>query len=187
MKVLVTGGSGFIGSNLINDITKKDHEIINADIAEPKVALHHKYWNKIDILDYSGLISIFEANQPEAVIHLAAETDCNPRLKIEDYNVNIEGTKNVLQAVKETESVERVIITSTQYVHQGKQMPTSDTDYDPHTIYGESKIESEKLTREMSLQCTWTIIRPTNIWGPWHLRYPFEFWKVLKEGKYFQN
>jgi nucleoside-diphosphate-sugar epimerase len=43
----------------------------------------------------------------------------------------------------------------------------------------------EKMLRNFGLQCAWVIIRPTNIWGPWHIRYPHEFWKVLSKGLYF--
>jgi nucleoside-diphosphate-sugar epimerase len=43
---------------------------------------------------------------------------------------------------------------------------------------------TEQLTREADLPVCWTIIRPTNIWGPWHLRYRREFWRVLQRGLY---
>jgi nucleoside-diphosphate-sugar epimerase len=63
-------------------------------------------------------------------------------------------------------------------------LPEDDFDFRPHTIYGQSKVLSEKAIRAAELQCTWTIIRPTNIWGKWHPRYPFEFWRVVKDGRY---
>jgi nucleoside-diphosphate-sugar epimerase len=44
---------------------------------------------------------------------------------------------------------------------------------------------SERILRDGDYPFGWTIVRPTNIWGPWHRRYPSEFWKVLREGKYF--
>jgi nucleoside-diphosphate-sugar epimerase len=114
---------------------------------------------------------------------MAARTDTNGD-NINDYYANTKGTVNVLEAIKSTLSVERVIITSTQFVHQYKGEPKHDEDYAPHTPYGESKVLTEKFTREADLPCAWTIIRPTNIWGPWHPRYPREFWLVLKKGRY---
>jgi nucleoside-diphosphate-sugar epimerase len=96
----------------------------------------------------------------------------------------MEGTANVLTAIKNTPSVQRVIITSTQYVNQFHGVPAHDLDYAPHTTYGISKVESERLTREAGLSCAWTFIRPTNIWGPYHPRYAQEFWRVLKQGCY---
>jgi nucleoside-diphosphate-sugar epimerase len=77
-----------------------------------------------------------------------------------------------------------VVFTSTQFVHQYHGFPKDDQDYAPHTVYGESKVLMEKMIREANLNVVWTIIRPTNIWGPWHLRYPFEFWRVLSKGLY---
>src|SRR5262249_14088884 len=52
------------------------------------------------------------------------------------------------------------------------------------TVYGQSKGITEQLTREAHLTCTWTIVRPTNIWGPWHQRYQKEFWRVVAKGWY---
>jgi nucleoside-diphosphate-sugar epimerase len=63
-------------------------------------------------------------------------------------------------------------------------LPQSDTDYFPETVYGQSKVITEQLTREANLSSCWTIIRPTNVWGPWHLRYRREVWRVLERGLY---
>jgi GlcNAc-P-P-Und epimerase len=184
MKIIITGGSGFIGTNLVQSLALGGHEILNLDIAKPKVSALERSWINCDILRKSQLEEEFHRFRPEVVVHLAAETDTDPAKTLEDYRVNTEGTKNLLNAVLLTESVRKLIITSTQFVHQGMEGPQHDEDYAPHTIYGESKILSEQFTRNANLKCSWTIIRPTNIWGPWHLRYPYEFWKVLAEGKY---
>ncbi|OJJ18255.1 hypothetical protein BKI52_25880 [marine bacterium AO1-C] len=184
MKFLVTGGSGFIGTNLVEKLIAKGAQIINVDTTAPYKKSHEKYWTKLSILDKDSLLEVFQKEQPEFVIHLAARTDTDPINKLEDYVVNTDGTNNLLEAIKSVNSVKHTIITSTQFVHQYKGFPKDDTDYAPHTIYGESKVISEKLTRSADLKCNWTIIRPTNIWGPWHLRYPYEFWKVLAQGLY---
>ena len=183
MKVLVTGGSGFIGTNLIS-ILKDSCEVLNVDIKPPVNKLQMNYWKKSDILEKKHLGEQFEAFKPNMVVHLAARADVDGKT-LDDYKTNTEGTANVLEAVKNTSSIERVIITSTQFVNQYNGIPQHDEDYAPHTIYGESKVISEKLTRKADLKCTWTIIRPTNVWGPWHWRYPYEFWKIIAEGKYF--
>jgi nucleoside-diphosphate-sugar epimerase len=184
MKVLVTGGSGFIGTNLTQLLGEKGIVFCNVDTVPPKnKALQHS-WVRCDIMDYSTLGKVFKEFAPTAVVHLAAETDTNPDKTIDDYKVNIVGSQNVLDAIKEAGTVQRYILTSTQFVNQSTQGPTHDQDYAPHTVYGESKIIAEKQLWASSLSITWTIIRPTNIWGPWHLRYPFEFWKMLAEKKY---
>lgn len=184
MKILVTGGSGFIGTNLTQLLKERGIAFCNIDIAPPKDRELQHNWVKCDILDYSSLEKAFKEFAPTAVVHLAAETDTNPDMTIEDYKVNIAGSQNVLDAIKATGTVQRYILTSTQFVNQSKQGPTHDEDYAPHTLYGESKILTEKQLRQSTLSTVWTIIRPTNVWGPWHLRYPFEFWRVLAEKKY---
>jgi nucleoside-diphosphate-sugar epimerase len=159
-------------------------QVLNIDIVQPKMGLYNKYWVQCDILDQRKLINLFSSFNPDVVIHLAAKVDVEGKT-LDDYKVNTEGTKNILNSIKKTKSVKRVIITSTQFVNQYNGIPKNDEDYSPHTIYGESKVITEQVTREAELECCWTIIRPTNIWGPWHWRYPKEFWKVIAEGKYF--
>lgn len=184
MRILITGGSGFIGTNLTETLYQNGIEFCNIDLVSPKIALLNKYWVKCDILDYNKLEKCFNDFKPTAVVHLAAETDTDPSKTLKDYRVNTVGSLNVLNLIKATESVERFILTSTQFVNQSEKGPLHDEDYAPHTIYGESKIISERDLRKSEINATWTIIRPTNIWGPWHLRYPFEFWKIIGEGKY---
>jgi nucleoside-diphosphate-sugar epimerase len=185
-KILITGGSGFIGSYLIDVLLKTaNYEILNLDIAEPVEELHKKHWKGVDLLNEKAVLECFRNFNPAFVVHLAARTDTNPRNILADYKVNIEGTGNILSAIKLSAAVERVIITSTQFVNQYSGIPKHDQDFAPHTIYGESKVVTEKLTRAANLDCCWTIIRPTNIWGPRHPRYEKEFWYELKKGRYF--
>jgi nucleoside-diphosphate-sugar epimerase len=186
MKLLITGGSGFIGTNLIEKLISDNKDVIlNLDNFTPKNVKHLSYWKKCDIMDEKQVNEIFMEFQPDAVIHLAARTDTDPVNTISDYDVNIKGSKNILTAIRSFPSVKRAIITSTQFVNQYQGLPKSDQDFAPHTVYGESKVEMENMTRNAGLNCIWTIIRPTNIWGPWHIRYPYEFWKVLSKGLYF--
>lgn len=182
MKVLITGGSGFIGTNLIDHL-KNNYSLVNIDIKPPINSDHKEHWRECDILNKSKLFEIFSDLQPDFLIHLAARADVEGKT-LDDYQANTAGTKNVLDAVINTPSVKRIIVTSTQFVNQYHGVPKHDEDFAPHTVYGESKVITEKLTRQVDLKCCWTIIRPTNIWGPWHWRYPHEFWKVIAKGKY---
>ncbi|MGZ5053607.1 MAG: NAD-dependent epimerase/dehydratase family protein [Methylobacter sp.] len=183
MKYLVTGGSGFIGTNLIVQLLRLDHEILNVDIVPPKIEAHNSFWKDVDIMNLDGLLAAFSEFRPSCVIHLAARTDTDGT-HLDEYVVNTKGTENVLAAINATDSIQRVIITSTQFVNQYNGIPKDDFDFAPHTVYGESKVINEQMTRQANLQCVWTIIRPTNIWGPWHLRYPYEFWRILSRGIY---
>ena len=54
MKILITGGSGFIGTNLVSFFIKS-HDVLNIDINEPKIKQHLQYWVNIDINDYDRL------------------------------------------------------------------------------------------------------------------------------------
>jgi nucleoside-diphosphate-sugar epimerase len=186
MRILITGGSGFIGTNLVQRLFSREEYIIkNVDLFEPKVEEHLKYWKKINLLDKRSLMEIFEEFKPQLVVHLAARTDTDPANNLDHYRVNFEGSQNLIDCIKATKEVIRVVFTSTQFVNQYNGEPKNDEDFAPHTVYGESKVLMEKMIRSSNLTCEWSIIRPTNIWGPWHLRYPFEFWSVLSKGLYF--
>lgn len=185
MRYCILGGSGFIGTNMIWELRKHDSDILNLDTAQPLDASQNIFWKYCDILDHNNLLLNFDTFRPEIVIHLAARTDCDENTTVEEgYKTNTQGTSNVLSAIKTTPSVQRVIITSSQYVCGPGYTPKGDEDFAPHTVYGASKAESERLTRKAGLNCTWTIVRPTNIWGPWHMRYRREFWNILKKGLY---
>jgi nucleoside-diphosphate-sugar epimerase len=183
VKCIVTGGSGFIGTHLVDELIRKNYEVLNIDIKPPILNAHIASWKERDILDSEALLEDFQSFIPDYVIHLAARTDTLSD-RVEDYAVNTQGTDNVLFAIKACSSVKRVIICSTQFVNQYHGAPKDDLDFAPHTAYGESKVLNEKAVRAANLSCLWTIIRPTNIWGPWHPRYAQEFWRILGKGLY---
>lgn len=181
--VLITGGSGFIGINLIDYFLANGIDILNIDINPPLKDTHKAYWRKCDILNGEELNSIITSINPQFVIHLAAETRVGGG-NLEFYKANTIGVENILRAIKLCRSIKKVIITSTQYVNQFHGIPKHDQDYYPLGIYGESKVITEKLTRSANLQCAWCIVRPTNIWGPWHNIYPEGLWKQILKGRY---
>jgi len=185
MKLLVTGGSGFIGTHVVESFAARGNVIANYSLHPPLKFDQRPYWSAGDILDLPATIAAFRQFQPDWVLHLAARAECDENTTLQEgYRVNIEGTRNVLEAIRATPSAQRVIITSSQFVCAPGRLPKGDTDYFPETIYGQSKVITEQLTRETDLPICWTIIRPTNIWGPWHMRYRREFWRVLQRGLY---
>jgi nucleoside-diphosphate-sugar epimerase len=185
MNILLTGGSGFIGTNFVETLLERGDNPVNLSDSPPFCEDHRAYWKKCDILDHESLLDSFRIAEPEAVVHLAARTDCDESVTVEQgYRVNTDGTANVLEAIRSTPSIRRAIIVSSQFVCGPGYQPKHDTDFLPATVYGQSKAISEKLTREASLKCCWTIVRPTNIWGPWHMRYKLEFWRAVRKGYY---
>ena len=183
-RILVTGGSGFIGTNLVEDLLSEGTaELLNLDIAEPRQKKHVPYWRNCDLLNAAELRRQVTEFGPTQVIHLAARTDMFGDT-VEDYAANHVGTANLAEAIHRTPSVERAVFTSSQFVVGPGPLPEGDLDFRPHTIYGESKVRSEQAVRAERLGCVWTMIRPTNIWGRWHPRYPTEFWRVVKDGRY---
>ena len=186
MRIIITGGSGFIGTNYIELLLKSaDAEFINIDIKPPRNAAHKNFWQECDLLDASRLKKIIKDFSPTHVVHLAAKTGLDEK-KLSDFAANMEGVKNLLLAIKEVPSVERVIFTSSLLVCRMGYVPKHDTDYQPTTLYGQSKVEGEKIVRaQKDLPFTWTIIRPISIWGPWFDEPYKNFFKSIKQGWYF--
>ena len=183
-RYLITGGSGFIGTNLINALSEQGAELLNLDWNPPLNPAYADKWKEVDLLDERGLRDAVAAFAPTHVVHLGARTDTED-IELDAYRQNHEGTRNLLRCIANCPSVERLIVTSTQFVCEAGYQPKHDQDYKPFTVYGESKRLTELATREADPNCIWTIIRPTTIWGPWSLRYRDVMFKVMRKGLYF--
>lgn len=166
MKVLVTGGSGFIGTNLIEDLLVKRYEVCNVDFMEPKIPERHNVWKKLDIRNYEFFEKVVLDFAPDYLVHLAARTDLDGK-KLEDYSANIEGVENLLKIIHKLPNLKKVVIASSKFVTRNGYQIKNQHDYCPHTKYGESKVETEIRVWEDMPHCDWCIIRPTSIWGPW--------------------
>jgi nucleoside-diphosphate-sugar epimerase len=185
MRLLLTGGSGFIGCNAVQFFLPKVDALLNLDRNEPAPSSHKSFWQRTDLLDKELLARQVAAFRPTHVLHLAARTDCVETTTVElGYRENTDGVSNILAAIRSCPSIQRAIITSSQYVCGPGYQPKSDEDYLPATVYGASKVITEKLTRAANLPFAWTLIRPTNVWGPWHSRYEREFWRLAHRGWY---
>lgn len=184
-KITITGGSGFIGTNLVESFSKEGYTIQNIDKATPVKESLNKNWECIDILDYKSLENSIFKFQPDIIIHMAAITDLNG-VSLSYYNANIEGTQNIIKVAKKIKSLQKVIFTSSMYVCKPGYIPLDFDDYKPHTLYGESKVQGELMVKAISdVNYNWTIIRPTSIWGPWFKIPYIDFFKIVYQGKYF--
>jgi len=166
--VLVTGGSGFIGTNLVEHFVERGCQVTNLDILSPRNPSYHSFWQKVDILDRQKLLEAIQAFAPHYILHFAARTDLGERRNLAGYAANIEGICNLIDAVRLTPSVKRVIFASSQLVCRLGYVPHHELDYCPSTLYGLSKMIGERIVRTSDeFGAVWCIVRPTSLWGPW--------------------
>lgn len=130
-RILITGGAGFIGTNLIKTISKYSqydihvidnlHPQIHGNISEPNDTVRdNATFYKIDIENKSNLIRVVQDIQPNYVVHLASETGTGQSYnEISRYTgVNIQGTSNLIEALRnQKNSVEKIILTSSRAIY----------------------------------------------------------------------
>lgn len=184
-RVFITGNSGLIGRWVTRRFAAEGWETYGFDrhgvLAGEPLKRHYAG----DILDYERLAQSIADCQPHLVIHLAARIDLEGK-QLSDYDANITGVRNVCRAVRATPSVERAVYTSSQLVCRVGYIPTSDTDYCPNTVYGQSKVRTEKVVREEDGGgVTWCLARPTTVWGPYMNEHYQSLLHHIRAGRYF--
>lgn len=181
IKYLIIGGSGFVGSKLIQSLSVKS--CLNLD-KNPS-----PFFETITIKGDIRLLDDIEIpNQTKSVILLAAEhrDDVNPTTLY--YDVNVEGTKNVLQKMDE-KGVRNLIFTSSVAVYGlNKTNPSEKHEIDPFNHYGKSKWEAEKVIREWfekdPQEKSVSIIRPTVIFGERNRGNVYNLLKQMSSGRF---
>lgn len=173
MKVLVTGGAGFIGSNLTFALLAAGHEVMVVDDLsaghvenlDPRAA-----FRKMDILDPALAAPVSEFG-PEAVVHLAAQASVSASMRDPDRDraVNVDGTRAVASAAAEA-GARRVISASSAAVYgEPETIPLPETARkQPMSPYGESKLAAESaLSQVLSGTTTdFASFRFANVYGP---------------------
>lgn len=183
-KILLTGASGFIGTNLFEDLIDKGYEVLNIDFNKPKIEKRNPLWKNIDITKYDPFEKVVLEFNPDYIVHLAARTDLDGKT-LEDYDANITGVDNLLKIVHKLLKLKKVIIASSKFVIRNGYKIKNQHDYYPHTKYGESKVETEIRVWGDTPHCDWCIIRPTSIWGPW-FGVPYRnFFDIVMKHMYF--
>ena len=181
----MTGGSGFIGTNVVDYfVGSSNYDVLNIDIAAPCHLGHNSYWRQINLLDGPALQAAVSAFDPQFVLHLAARTDLDGK-SLNDYAANTIGVSNLLEALKLAPSLRTVVFASSMLVCKLGYIPSSGFDYCPTTVYGESKVAGEILVRADPPNCSWILVRPTSIWGPWFKEPYRTFFDYVLKGRYF--
>jgi len=198
-RILVTGGAGFIGSHLVDELVKEGFEVNVLDnlstgrIENIKHHLEKGCFNFIEgnILERKDVEKALE--DAEAVFHLAAITSVPYSIKHQKvtYEVNVDGTRNLLDACLRS-SVERFIYLSTCAVYGEPEYLPVDENHptNPISPYAESKLKAEQACMEFqeAYGLKTTILRPFNIYGPrqrndWYGGVIANFIERLREGK----
>jgi len=166
-RILITGGSGFIGTNLVAHCSAAGYEVLNVDMRPPRLAAAPGSFIEADVLDRARMIALMRDFNPHYLVHLGARTDLDGTTD-GDYRANIEGVENVVTAARSASELRRAVFASSMYVCRMGYIPKSDNDYCPHTAYGRSKQLGEDIVRRQAADhFYWTLVRPTSIWGPW--------------------
>ncbi|MDA7455181.1 dTDP-glucose 4,6-dehydratase [Planktomarina temperata] len=190
MKILVTGGAGFIGSAVVRLAIARGHHVVNVDALTyaacldnvASVADHPNYaFEQVDIRDREGLDAVFAKNTPDAVMHLAAESHVDRSIDgpADFIETNIDGTFNMLEAARSYWRAQgqpdtfrfHHISTDEVFGSLGPTgMFTETTPYDPRSPYSASKASSDHLVRAWHETYGLPVVLTncSNNYGPYH-------------------
>jgi UDP-glucose 4-epimerase len=172
LKILVTGGSGFIGSNLVDKLISLYHDVVVIDdLSTGKVENLNKKskFYKMDICN-EDILEVFNKEKFDIVYHMAAQIDIQKSIKdpIQDAMVNIIGTINILEACRKSK-VKKIIYSSTAAAYGNPDYLGIDENHytQPISFYGSSKLSSEYYVSIYSklYNLDYTILRYSNVYG----------------------
>lgn len=160
MKVLVTGGAGFIGSHLVDSLLSKGNEVVCVDnlLLGNKENIEEANKNKMfefhefDLLDKYKLNSLFEINNFDRVYHLAANSDIQEGIKStnRDLELTFLSTFNVLESMRNNDVNEFFFTSSPAIFGRHKVSLSENLEMNPESLYGASKLASEAYVKTFS-------------------------------------
>ena len=177
MKIMITGGAGFIGSHLCDEFLKDNHEIIvltrkKSNLDNISHILDRIKLELVDVTDFANLGDSIEKNKPDVIIHLAGETSHSKSFEnpLYDIDVNTKSTLFMLEKIRTLNFKCRFILGSTFIVigRPDKLPVTEETPCNPTTLYASNRLASEhycKIYHNMYGVDT-LIFRITNSFGP---------------------
>jgi UDP-glucose 4-epimerase len=183
MKYLITGGSGYIGGRLIELLTQReDTEVVNLDLKPPPFQRPRTRFVQMDIRD-RGIRALLETERPDALVHLAFVL--NPiRDEHTMYDIDVNGTDNVLTAASAAGVSQLLVASSTTAYGAFPDNPVPLTEEDPVRglpgyEYARDKTEIDRLCQLWAARHPdrlMTIVRPTIVFGPNVDNYIVRFW-----------
>lgn len=173
-RILVTGGAGFIGSKLVEQLDQVGSDVCVVDnyfTGERALPPDTVTQEHLDVRDIEAVRDAVEEYDPTVIIHLAAihyipYCNANPE---ETFDVNVMGTRNVLSVARGLKDLSAVLYTSSAAVYPPETEPLhEDVTPDPIDIYGRTKLIGEDLLREFSLttDIPAASVRLFNVYGP---------------------
>jgi UDP-glucose 4-epimerase len=160
MRILVTGGSGFLGSRLVRLLLKEKHKV--AVFCSKKVPEMEKDGVEFKLGDMRNPDDIRDAlAKTDVVFHLAA---CMDESDQDMWAINVDGTQNIVNACREHKIKHLIFMSSSGVLGETLQPATEDLPYNPKTKYEMSKAEAEKLIINSGIP--YTIVRAPIIIGP---------------------
>jgi nucleoside-diphosphate-sugar epimerase len=187
MKVLVTGGTGFIGLKLIDRLLDQGHNVFVLVRSTSNTSLLPQEVTTLegDLFDSDSIKRVILDSQAEVVVHLAAYFDFYPKDKELLYKTNVDGTRNMMNACVGS-SVNRFIYCSTTEVIGPVDNPPGDEESElrPQWEYSKSKVLAEEAIREISEETglSHIILRPTGVVGEGELYVGFDIIEALYTG-----
>ena len=174
MKILVTGGCGFIGSHVADAFINNGHTVVVVDnLSMGSLANKNEkaHFHKIDVCS-PEMAAVFEAEKPDIVTHLAAHISVPESVRdpLFDAEVNIRGTIRLLE-LSRSQGVKKFVFSSTGGAIYGEatQVPTDETYVpEPASPYDISKMSAENYIRFYGSQygLNYTVLRYSNVYGP---------------------
>lgn len=186
-RALVTGGAGFIGASVVEELAARDYDVAVVDSLRRGDRRHvsdEVSFNEVDVRS-PELGDVVEEVDPSVIIHLAALHSpeyCAAHVE-ETVDVNVFGTRNLLSAAREQHNVQRLVFASSASVYPPTDEPCPETlEPDPSAIVGKTKLIGEDLVRLYNEETDVPVAsaRLFDVYGP-HERNPDQLRTILEQ------